>query len=168
MASSEKGKKSLKKNGPEEKNRIFKAEPDGQEEIGEPFRLPSPFADFGPKSSQKHEKRILEEEKDRRTKAMIKSLVEKTILEKFAPPGVLMDERMDVLYFYGKTRKFLSPPEGDPSFNLSRMTPRGVHEPIQSALETQKEIKRPLVFKDIRLRENDHFFLCDLLFTPLA
>jgi two-component system CheB/CheR fusion protein len=152
----------------DKKSHIFKKQLVGYIETDKPFIVAAGGIDTDWKQSEKQEERILSEEKKQRTQAYIRSLVEKTILEKFAPPGVLVDGKLNILYFYGNTQMYLSPPEGDPSLNLSRMAPREIHQKLQRAIEIQNEKKRPLVLKDIRMRRNDHFFLLNVMLTPLV
>ena len=43
----------------------------------------------------------------------IRQLAERTILQSYAPPCVLINDRHEILYFHGNTEKFLTPPTGD-------------------------------------------------------
>lgn len=47
---------------------------------------------------------------------------ERVILGRYVPPGVVIDQDMNILHFYGKTAPFLEPGAGPASLNLMRMT----------------------------------------------
>jgi two-component system CheB/CheR fusion protein len=62
----------------------------------------------------------------------VRSLMERLVLEEYAPPAVLINQRYDVLYFQGNTGKFLGMPKGEPSYNLFNL----VHEDLRPRLLT--------------------------------
>ena len=48
----------------------------------------------------------------------VRTLMEKIILEEYAPPAVVFNSRYDILYLLGDTVKYLGMPKGEPSYNL--------------------------------------------------
>ena len=47
-----------------------------------------------------------------------RELAEKALLDNYPAAGVVIDEKHEIIYFYGSTGKYLSPPSGEASFNL--------------------------------------------------
>jgi len=55
------------------------------------------------------------------TPVNVRALAERTILQEYAPPCVLVDDKFDILYFNGDTDKYLSMPTGEPTFNILKI-----------------------------------------------
>ena len=53
--------------------------------------------------------------------ADIQAIAERAILDEYAPSGMLINEKYEILHFVGHTEKYLVPPTGKPSFNLLSM-----------------------------------------------
>jgi two-component system CheB/CheR fusion protein len=51
-----------------------------------------------------------------------RSLMERIVLEEYAPPSLLINNRYDVLYLQGDASRFLGLPRGKPDFNLLSLT----------------------------------------------
>jgi two-component system CheB/CheR fusion protein len=79
------------------------------------------------------------------TPANIRAIAERTILQDYAPPCVLIDDKYEILYFNGDTDKFLTMPNGEPTFNLLKIA----REDIRYKLSTQlrKCVKEKVVVK---------------------
>ncbi|TMA11325.1 MAG: response regulator [Deltaproteobacteria bacterium] len=61
------------------------------------------------------------------------------LLGRFAPPGVVVNERLDVVHFRGRTGDFLEQPPGQPQTNLLKMAGGGLLVELQRALSEAKE-----------------------------
>ncbi|HEY0373000.1 MAG TPA: CheR family methyltransferase, partial [Thermoanaerobaculia bacterium] len=59
--------------------------------------------------------------------------VDRVMLSRFSPPGVLINENMDVLQFRGRTSLFLEPPAGVTSFNVLKMAREGLLAELRTA-----------------------------------
>jgi two-component system CheB/CheR fusion protein len=62
----------------------------------------------------------------------VRNLMERLVLEEYAPPAILINHRYDVLFLQGDTGKFLSMPKGEPTFNLFNLA----HEDLRPKLLT--------------------------------
>ena len=60
------------------------------------------------------------------------------LLARYAPPGVVVNERLEVVQFRGRTGDFLEPPPGQPQVNVVRMARDGLAAPLREALEAAK------------------------------
>ena len=63
---------------------------------------------------------------------------EHLLVSRFAPPGILVNERMEILQFRGRTGAFLEPPPGQPDANLLRMARAGLAPRLREAFERAK------------------------------
>src|SRR5207248_8711837 len=57
------------------------------------------------------------------------------IQERYAPPGVIVDQDLQIVQFRGQTGAFLEPAPGDPSMNVLKMAREGLLHPLRSALQ---------------------------------
>jgi two-component system CheB/CheR fusion protein len=74
------------------------------------------------------------EKKPPRREVDVRNVMERIILEKYAPPSILINKRYDVLYLKGNTSKFLSLPEGGPNYNLFNMAQEDLRPKLLSVL----------------------------------
>jgi two-component system CheB/CheR fusion protein len=97
----------------------------------------------------------------------VRRLVEQSIIRKYAPPSVLVDDKFQILYFHGDTSSYLKPPWGEPSFDLLRMATEGMHYKLDKALREVKSYKKPLTLENLKIRHNHEFLTIDVVLTPL-
>src|SRR5437867_637103 len=64
---------------------------------------------------------------------------DRVMLNRFAPPGVLIDGHLQILQFRGETSLFLKPPSGNASFDVLKMAGEGLMPPLRSAIKKAKE-----------------------------
>jgi two-component system CheB/CheR fusion protein len=62
------------------------------------------------------------------------SLAETKILELYGPPGVFINDDLEIMYIRGRTGPYLEPSPGAPSFNLLRMVRSDLHLDLRRAL----------------------------------
>jgi two-component system, chemotaxis family, CheB/CheR fusion protein len=59
---------------------------------------------------------------------------DRLLLSHYAPPGVLVNEQLDILQFRGHTGRYLEAPPGEPSMNLLKMARPGLFVELRSAV----------------------------------
>ncbi|MEX2614959.1 MAG: chemotaxis protein CheB [Alphaproteobacteria bacterium] len=59
----------------------------------------------------------------------------RALVERFAPPSVLIDGRFHVHYFHGETERFLDPPRGEPTRDLLSLAKRGLRVRLRAAVQ---------------------------------
>lgn len=84
-----------------------------------------------------------------------RTLMEKIVLEEFAPPSLLINSRYDVLYFQGDTTRYLGLPRGKPDFNLLNLTKDDVRPQLLTVLHQAVMDKKPVTGKSIPFRQPD-------------
>ncbi len=70
-----------------------------------------------------------------RTSATLASLAERKILELYGPPGVLVNDNLDVVHIRGRTGGYLEPMPGAPSFNILRLARPELHVELRRVLQ---------------------------------
>jgi two-component system, chemotaxis family, CheB/CheR fusion protein len=64
---------------------------------------------------------------------------DRVTVNRFAPPGVLVDADLRILQFRGSTSPYLEPPIGRASFDLLKMTREGLMLPLRAAISKAKK-----------------------------
>src|SRR6267154_5159857 len=77
---------------------------------------------------------------------------ERTLLERYTPPGVLVTEDLEVLQFHGDTSAYLAPLSGKASLNLVKMVREGLLAPIRAAIARAKQDRTVVRTEDVRVK----------------
>ena len=70
--------------------------------------------------------------------------LDRLMLARYAPPGVLITEKLDVLQFRGHTGAYLQPAPGEPQNNLMKMARPGLLAPLRAAIAEVKKEMAPI------------------------
>ena len=70
-----------------------------------------------------------------RTMVSIAHLADRKVLELYAPPGVVINQNLDVIYFRGRTAPYLEQPSGVVTHGILRMVRAELHSPLKTAIE---------------------------------
>ncbi|MFH1314355.1 MAG: chemotaxis protein CheB [Candidatus Eisenbacteria bacterium] len=103
-----------------------------------------------------------------RHQPVLRQTAEKAIIEKYAPPCVVIDEKFEILYFHGRTDRYLSPPVGEPSFNILNMAPEGMRHILTTALHDAITKRTSSVHKGFRIRQDGVSVSLNLVVTCLT
>ena len=80
--------------------------------------------------------------------------VDRLLLGRYAPPGVLVNDNLDILQFRGRTGQYLELPSGEPTTNLLKMAREGLFLELRSAIEEARKQHRSVRRQGVRLRAN--------------
>ena len=97
----------------------------------------------------------------------VRELMGRIILDKYAPPSVLVNDRYEILYFQGNTDQYLAPPSGEPSFNLLKMAREGLRYKLTAAIRQAMKEKRTVSYQGVQLKQKDDGATVDLHIQPL-
>ncbi len=92
---------------------------------------------------------------------------DRIIVNQFAPPGVLINDQLQVLQFRGPTGAYLQPPAGKASFDVLKMAREGLMLPLRAAINQAKKENKTARRKDVRVRRNGSTRLVNLEVIPL-
>jgi two-component system CheB/CheR fusion protein len=101
------------------------------------------------------------------TPANIKQMAERTILQEYAPPCVITDEKFDALYFNGDTDKFLSMPTGEPSFNLLKIAREDIRYKLSTLLRKCRKDGKPAKSTGLNIMVNGVISPITLIVKPV-
>nr|WP_284732058.1 CheR family methyltransferase [Mesorhizobium sp. dw_380] len=85
----------------------------------------------------------------------LRQTVEAQVLERFAPPHVLVNAEGDVVYYSARTGKYLEAPQGIPSRQLLTMARRGLRLDLRAALRESTTTRRTVVRENLVVEEDD-------------
>jgi len=68
---------------------------------------------------------------------------DRVMLTRYGPPGVLVDEKLDILHFRGDTAAYLEHLTGESSLNLLKMLRKGPLAEVREALQEARKRDRP-------------------------
>jgi two-component system CheB/CheR fusion protein len=77
---------------------------------------------------------------------------DRLMLLRFSPPGVVVNESLQILQFRGPTGEFLEPQSGKASFDLLRMVREGLMLPLRAALNFAKKNHQAVRTKAVRIK----------------
>ena len=97
----------------------------------------------------------------------IRQLAEKIILEKYSPSSVLINDKHDILYFFGSTERFLTPPAGEPSFNILKMAREDLRYKLSTALHQAFKQKKTVVTEGLQIKDDGGLLNVDIVVMPL-
>ncbi|MGO9622600.1 MAG: chemotaxis protein CheB [Desulfobaccales bacterium] len=97
----------------------------------------------------------------------VREIMGRIILDKYAPPSVLVNERHEILYFQGNTDQYLASPSGEPSFNILKMAREGLRYKLTTALRQAMKEKRTVSYPGVQLKQKDGSVTVDLHIQPL-
>ena len=98
----------------------------------------------------------------------IQALAEKAILDGYAPSGVLVNDKYEILHFVGRTEKYLVPPTGKPSFNILTMARQDLKYKLTSALNKAFREKTHTTQKGVQIKLNGTSTVVDITIGPLS
>ena len=84
----------------------------------------------------------------------IQTLANDILLQHFSPPGVLVNEKGDVIYISGRTGKYLEPAVGKANMNIFAMLRDGLRNEFPSAFRQALLKKEQIVLRNIKVNTN--------------
>ncbi len=90
------------------------------------------------------------------------------LLQSYAPPSVIIDEKGNIVYVHGNTGKYLQPAQGQANLNIIDMAREGLPLELRSAIMAVTQKKVPVVVKDVQVRTNGGTHGVDVTIRPLT
>jgi len=90
------------------------------------------------------------------------------LLTRFAPPGVLVNDRLEIIQFRGHTGAFLASPPGKPDANVLRMAREGLVGRMREALDRARVQNVPVLQENLQVDSDTGPRSIDLEVIPLA
>ncbi|NJL59883.1 MAG: PAS domain-containing protein [Desulfobacteraceae bacterium] len=93
--------------------------------------------------------------------------MEKVLLEAYAPSAVLTDQKGKILYFHGRTGKYLEPAPGDANMNIFEMAREGIRTELSVTMRKALFQKKSVVAECLTLKVNGGSQQIDLSVIPV-
>jgi two-component system CheB/CheR fusion protein len=93
--------------------------------------------------------------------------VDHLLLAQYAPPGVIVNERMEILQFRGRTGPYLESPPGQPQVNLLKMAREGLLSELRIALGRAKKEAATVRREGVRVLQNGSTRTCNIVVVPV-
>src|SRR4029079_7634662 len=94
--------------------------------------------------------------------------LDRMLLARYAPPGVLINERMEILQFRGQTGSFLQPAPGDPQSDVIKMARPGLISALRAAVAQAKKDLAPVRRNGVEVDQDGSTRKCNLVVLPFT
>lgn len=85
----------------------------------------------------------------------LQSLADQLVLERYAPPAVLVNDKGNILYVSGRTGKYLEPAAGKANWNIFAMAREGLRYELSNAFHKALERDGAVVVRGLHVNQND-------------
>ncbi|MFP2906710.1 chemotaxis protein CheB [Pyxidicoccus sp. 3LFB2] len=92
--------------------------------------------------------------------------VDRLLLSRYAPPGVVLNDKLEIVQFRGHTGPYLEPAPGEPQFNILKMAREGLVSPLRVALAQAKKELAPVRMEGVQVAQKGASLLCDVVVVP--
>ncbi|MBC7950188.1 MAG: PAS domain-containing protein [Chitinophagaceae bacterium] len=93
---------------------------------------------------------------------------DRIVVSKYAPPGVIINSKLDIVQFRGRTGVYLEPASGMPSVNLLKMARNGLFSGLRAAVNQAKEENVIVRREDLRILNNGHSHQVNVDVVPIS
>ena len=101
------------------------------------------------------------------TRAVLQKGADRLLLDRYSPPGVLIDESLEILQFRGDTQPYLKPAQGQASLSLLRMAKKGLLAGLRRAVQEAKAACIPVRKPGLKLLEGQDLRSVDIEVVPI-
>jgi two-component system CheB/CheR fusion protein len=116
----------------DKKNRIYKSKPTSS-------KMNNHLFTGSHLRTQKNESSSLTKYREPASETDLERLADRTVLSRYAPVGVMIDEDLEILQFRGQTSAYLEPAPGKASLNLLKMANASLRLELRSVISKVKE-----------------------------
>ena len=95
-------------------------------------------------------------------------LIERRLLDQYAPPGVVINGRMEILHFRGRTGPYLEPSPGEPQHDLLKMARPGLIADLRIAIAQAQQDTTTVRRSGVRVDQNGATRICDVVVIPVS
>jgi chemotaxis methyl-accepting protein methylase len=86
--------------------------------------------------------------------ATLQSLADQLVLQRYAPPAVLTNDKGDIFYVSGRTGKYLEPAAGKANWNLFAMAREGLRYELSGAFQKALQQKESVALHGLKVESN--------------
>jgi two-component system CheB/CheR fusion protein len=97
----------------------------------------------------------------------VAAIAQSTLLDAFAPPSVIVNEKGDILYIHGQTGKYLEPAPGHASLNILDMAREGIKFELRSGIHYVGTKMKERQYQGLQLKTNGGHQPINLMIKPI-
>ena len=98
---------------------------------------------------------------------LLQKEIDKIMLTKYVPAGVVVNSEMEIVAFRGDTGPFLKPAPGQASFSLTKMAREELRFDLQSVVFKAKKERKPVVREGVEFKDNGQTRAVDIQVSPV-
>ena len=84
----------------------------------------------------------------------VSALMGKLLVERYAPPSVIINDQGDIVHIHGRTGAYLEPAPGQPRLNILVMAREGLRLPLTTAISRAARRDDEVVQDGVQVRTN--------------
>ncbi len=92
---------------------------------------------------------------------------DRILLARYAPPGVVVNESLEIIEFHGETSAYLEHPQGQAGLGLLRMARKGLLHDLRRAIDEARKQGTAVLRQDVPLTEGTKIRRIDVEVIPL-
>jgi two-component system CheB/CheR fusion protein len=104
----------------------------------------------------------------KRPSAELSTIIQKSLLDKYAPPSVITNKAGDIIYVNGNTSKYLELSSGQLNTNIFNMCSDSLSFELKSAIAELSKQKSKIIQKNVKIKCNGDLFLINLSVKALG
>ena len=98
----------------------------------------------------------------------VPDMTQRILLEHFAPPAVIVNEKGDVVYISGRTGKYLEPAAGKTNMNIFAMAREGLRIELAGVIRSAIAQKKGVTVKCLKVKTNGDYQTINLTVKPFS
>ncbi len=98
----------------------------------------------------------------------LREITEQALLHDFTRAAVLVDAQGEILYFHGRTGKYLEPAVGDAVSNVLGMARQGLDRSLRAALHRAVANSEVVYIDSLEVKTNGHYVFVNLTILPIG
>lgn len=112
--------------------------------------------------------KTVENETEKRDKIIrLSDLIERILLDNYAPPCVIINQKHEILYIHGRTGRYLEPASGEARMNVLEMAREGLKIPLQHAIRKCLSQNSDVTVRNVQVKLNDGSQSINLSVKPI-
>ncbi|HEX3111574.1 MAG TPA: CheR family methyltransferase, partial [Thermoanaerobaculia bacterium] len=126
-----------------------------------------PAIEFHPTLPHERAERVIPE-RDVAVPSNVFREADRVLLSRYTPPGVLINEDLEILQFRGRTSQFLEPAPGIATFNLLKMAREGLLAELRAAVQAARKTERAVRREGVRIANHRGATVVNLEVIPFV
>ncbi|MBE9063714.1 chemotaxis protein CheB [cf. Phormidesmis sp. LEGE 11477] len=99
--------------------------------------------------------------------SQISKSIERVLLQDYTPACVIINDQNEIVYFFGRTGKYLEQSQGVPSNNLLELARLGLRLDLRSAIQIARESQHEVVRERVSVEYDDLIAILNLVVRPI-